>query len=1294
MKNKLLLLLLFLSFGVLQAQDTIKTLLITEARMDRGDKTYVEITNMGTDTVNLSDFEFGTIRPWASPWEPEPDHSMMLPDHKLPPGKSYVIACFSDYNEEQYAKDVADHEYSEDWTERLMWPEMYELADLQIHRPESPTNDPTDSVTMPYHWIMDDVWNGRECWYLRHHISETDSAVIDQVGGVFDATVNDVPGRNSTDGLYDVAGVTGATGTCVLIRKFSEKEGNLDFDEGRGKTGPEESEWIAIPFLQQGEYNATRQLFWTVGNHGDYNLDNTTLTSSTITIDWTDSTLSVPWGIRRDDSIMFKFDRQDGFAWHYDYVRSVDDSAYVSIRTGDILTVYACGNDMDKAEFEIEVEAPGAGANIVIPKRRLLPDDDDWSDSDIPFTVTDGIPGMDTIEDVFFGTRVDTLFKYLEKAPNASWEIVFVDGVTRPDLKMGDKLKVTAEDLSVKEYYIKIFRYRKSTDASLRCITWPDIPDKYRDLYGWNGDTIPNFAPSVYDYIVQVPYDVPGVPALVVKKSDENARVEVARAKNIYGAAADRTVKFTVTAEDDTSINVYSIRFEKEKNPVDIQPWEAEPIISEFIFWEMWTNGMIEICNPGTVPLDLSDYMFYGQWNTDPSLAISSYANASGSDWLDRYVKYIPGYKWAADSAAWKDQPAMAIQDLAVNPIVQPGDVFVMSSIWGDWGIWGTEYDGRWPAVTQADVIFHHTFGKNTWDEVTNEAVCRQWTGADIYVFKILNDSIKQGLKAATDPRDFDLIETFGHDDGSSWTLGGKQIDMITTCIRKPEYYLPKDGFAESFGTTPENSEWILMDRPYFDARGVGWPMDILLVVQDLGKHTMDEVTFFKSTVRSIVYKVSPGYSLSEQIRGVITGTTVNDFTSNIIKSDEEQTFIFKNGTNGNILFGNNTLANGDTLIVVSADYLSTTKYILEVTDEGLSDDALLTSDLLTIEVDGDSGTISGFEYGMPVMLILDNVTAPPGAKLEVIDGEGTWVPMMRLNFDTVYVDVQVTDQIFFEVTAEDGKTVILYQLMPDATASDAFVTSDVFMVQQNKDLIYLIPIGTSVGTLFKNLTPAQGATMKLIDKLGFERTTGEIYVDDQLVVTSKDSTVTRTYSLSLLPSYIEEEVDYFPYVTSTVYIVDQFTLDITGGIYDNSARTDFLDNLVPSPGATVIVVDTLDVENTGATLRAGDLVKVTAANGVTSVYYAIDLWITSVDDISVAPVQLYPNPASGKLFITGLERGYRIQIYNILGAGVRDIFANNSQEEISLEDQPAGVYVVIVSNNDAIIGRYKLILK
>jgi hypothetical protein len=1338
MKLKLVLLSLLCSCGILSAQDTIKSLLITESRMDRGDHTYCEITNMGTETINLKDFEFGCIRPWADPWTPEADHSFMLPDHELAPGASYVIAVISDWNAEQYYKEVAKFEYSpHGYT--LFKPEMTKLADLQIHRPESPTGDPTDSITQPYHWIMDDIWNGRECWYLRHHFLKPDtahpgeflpdSAVIDQVGGVFD-----VNGRNSDAGAYDVAGVTGATANCVLVRKHVVTEAPRQstspyviFDQGNDI---KDSEWMPIPFLS-GQWEPDRAVFWTVGNHGAYNLDENSLIpkSPDADINWGYSVIKVPFGARRDDSIMNQFERKPGIAWHYDYAASHDDSAYVSVRPGDQLTVWVCGDDLDTRIFTMQPLPPSVDANIVIPLRHKASQpagEDFWTGAYTPYIVTKDQPGMDTIKNVFYGTRIDTLLLYLEKAPNATWEIVPVDeDETRADLKMGDVLRVTAESGAVKDYYIHTFRYRKSQNAYVASITWPDIPEYYKGIFGWIGDTIPNFSRSVYNYKVTVPFDVAGIPALLAKPEDINAHMVVDRARNLSGTVEDKTATFTSTAEDDSTVLVYKVQLEKEKNPTDVQPWKADPIISEFIFWEQWTNGFVEIVNPGTVSLDLSDYMFFGQWNTDPAGAISSFAETDSATWLNRYVKYIPGYKWVSWEN-WQTTPARVVQDLAVNPIVYPGDVFVMSGIFGK----GTSYSSssnnpwrygvNWPAEAQADVIFHNTGNMpppnsttpspiSTWNEPTNESCARQWTGADFYIYRILNDSIKDGTKAATDPNDFQLVETFGNADGSGWDPCGTAIDMITTCIRKPEFYLPKPGFSESFANTADSSEWITKDRPYYDARNVPWPADILRTVEDLGQHFMNEVTVYKSTVGSTVYKVSAGYITPQQIKGMVTGTVVDDFLANLILADTIQTLTVKSASTGNVLAGTDALTNGDTLIVTSGEFAewteiggkdtivtksNTTKYILEVTAEGLSHDAALTSTVYTIAIDGSTGTVSGMPYGTLLKDVVENVTVPQFATMTVVDGNDEWVQLKKLNFDTLYVDVQVTDAYFLEVLAEDGVTKILYQIVPTAVSSDAFVTSDVFMVNQSLSLIDYIPQGTTVQGFLANLIPVTGATVKILDKNGLERSIGELYKDDKLVVTSQDETNVKVYYLSMLPAWEGETADYLAYVTSSVYTVNQYTLNISStSITGATTVATLLGNLVPSTGATIKVVDAMDVENTG-TVNIGDLVKVTAANGIVTAYYTIEVNTSSVDEMGSIAINIYPNPSSGLINVSGLVPGYRIRIINILGSTLRDMVTTQSDEIISLENQPEGVYFVIVSNGDSVIGRYKLIIK
>jgi len=1310
MKLRLLLLFLLLA-GMLNAQDTIRTFIITEARMDRNDICYVELTNIGEDPINMSHFEFGRISPFGElPYSPAEGEYMMLPDKELAPGESFVIASFRDFSVKMHPL------YPDIFGRRVTKEEMWDLADMQMHFPH-PLSDKytehTDSVSENYQ-IME-TWGGRDCWYIEQHFPATestpaDSLVIDQVGGVFDDE-----GLNF-DQAYDVAGVTDATATTTLVRKANVTQGNTNFADARG-IDIADSEWIPIPHLYMNgsdSYNPWRAVLWTVGNHGNYTLDETTLVSDVLDVDWTSKTITAPWGVRNNDDFMEMFEKTEGIAWHYHLSPAREDSAFNSARTGDKLTVYACGNTLQSETFDIIIEEPADNANIVIPMfapEREYDEENNTirsyydatvnSGNDEVYQVTMNDTEMDTITNGLFGipyaTRTDSLMKYLEKAPNADWEFVWIDGIERTDVKFGDILKVTSESGLAKEYFIKVDVYRPEHNAYLSSITWPDIdiPDYLIGLYGWLGDTIPNFGSTVFNYKVQVPSETQGIPALVSKTEDLNATVGVKRASSLSGTPEQRTIEFTVIAEDDTTVNVYSVQLEKEKDIDDIQPFEAEPFLSEIVFQDQWNNGFIEICNPGNQPLDLSDYMMVMTYN-DKEGSITDY---SGVDqWGVRYRKYVPGYKWK-DETEWASNPGTLEQDLNVGALVQPGDVFVIGHING------TNQSGYpWWASEQCDVIVNTEY--NPWNEVYDDwaSVAQDWMGTNFYIYKIVNDSVKQGRKPANDPSDFELIEVFGMGDGSNWIVGGEQVQQTTNYMRKPQYWQGKTQYTESFGTNREDSEWIWTNRTYWTEQGIGWPNDILYITLDIGKHFMHEVTGYKSTVSSIVYKVSPGYQNYQTIGGVKTGATATTFLSGIVKADEDQSLTLLAASDGSELTGDALLSNSDTLRVLSADSTNTTKYVLEVTEEGLSSDAELTSTRYVVDIDTDpqsvteghtagSGSITGFEYGTQLKTILNNINVPAGAILQVIDEKGAYVPLQMLNFDTAYVDVTVNHLTYFEVTAEDGVTQIVYQLLPQVSQTMAFVTSNVYGVNQSDLIIRYVPRGTTVDAFMSNILPSLGATVKLVDKMGLERTDGQITQDDKLVVTAPNGENQTVYYLGMLATQLQPEVDYLAYVLSDVYTVDQGAL-IIGGAAGSTLLDDFYANITPAFGASAVVVDIYGEDKTSGDLDDGDMLKVVSADGSATVMYELALDLTTTEQLEKGEIVLYPNPTDGKVNINGLEKGTRLQVFNQVGSMIQDVTTDQNLETISLDKQPSGMYLIVVTKDAGYIGQFKVIRK
>jgi hypothetical protein len=1284
MKLKLLLFALLLS-GVLYAQDTINYLIITESHAYRADQSYVELTNLGDKPLQMAEFKLGKIGPYEEPFNSTLEYR--FPERILQPGESFVIARFMDFTEKMYPTDP------DNYTERVTPIEYWEFADIQMHAAEANSIPGIDSVSADYK-IMD-VWNGREGWYIEQHLSNGDSVLIDQVGGVFDNT-ND---RNF-DKAYDVAGVLNATGNSILVRKFSVKQGNLDFANARG-VGEGDSEWIVIPLPDGGNRTTWRTLSWTAGNHGDYKLNENMLQSSTVDVDWATQTITVPWGTRNLDDFVREFEKKPGLAWFYHFSESREDSAYVSARTGDKITFYACGSKVTTETFDIVLAPPTNDANVVLPKYKAMANGF-FSAGGLKsgrgelFLVTDGAAGMDSITNSLFGiphaTRVDTLFKYLEKASNANWEIVWVDGVVRTDLKNGDVLKVTAENGSHKEYFIKINSYKPSKNANLSAITWPDMPKYLYDLFGWIGDTIPGFTSTVYNYNLQVPLGVDGIPALIAKTEHLNSKVDVQRATSLSGTSEQKTITFTVTAEDGKNVKVYNVTLEKEKNPNDIQPFFAEPFISEVVFQDQWANGFVEICNPGNQILDLSEYLITFSYASSPADAIQNFSG--DGDWNDRYKKYVPGYKWVSKES-WSVSPAILETDLNVNSIVYPGDVFVMGSIKQSWA-----KGYPWFASEACDVIFNEQY--NPWNEPTGGNAASEWWEGNLYLFKIMNDSIKLGLKPANDPNDFQLMDVFGMGDGSKWEVGGYNIDQTSTFIRKPQYYQGKKNYKESFGTNAEDTEWFYYDRAYWNSVGVWWSDDIMNDGKDLGKHYMFPVTSYMSTVTSVVYKVSEGYSMKEEIRGMTPGTTVGTFLSNLNKANEKQSLTVMSGDAQ--LGTDDLLSMDDVLVVLSADSTNTSQYILEVSEEGLSSNAVLTSTLYEVVIENEpksasataedgSAYITGFEYGTQLRTVLNNVNVPMGANLNIIDGEGAYVPLTRLNFDTAYVSVTVNANTYFEVVAENGVTRIVYQLQPRSSQNDAFILSDVYTVFQGENLVNFVPRGTNVQTFLANIVPSLGATFKLVDKMGFERTEGTVRVDDKVVVTSPNGLVTRAYHLAMLRTQYIIEPAYLAYVLSNVYAVDQVDYTITGPTA-TTLLSDFYARITASMGATAVVVDAGGNEKTTGDLDDGDMLRVTSADGKIVVMYELKLDLTSVDITGVSQIEIYPNPTSGKLNIRGAEQGNRIQVYNSNGTIVRDILAQRNIENLSINNQPAGIYMVIVSNNGQLLGNYKIVKK
>ncbi len=1060
-----------------------RNLIFTEVRMDDPRFNYIELTNMGTQSVNLQDFEMGSTDPWTPPWNPNPDFSVRLPDRILAPGESFLIASIT-----EVPSILAQ-------TDPMFWipsistsKEMNALADLKLYIQETEWGwfPEIDRVEPGYRAL--ESWQGRNAIYLRHHYFDGLSVVTDAINASFYS--NSSPYKSV--GPSSAAGVDDATGSRILVRKYGITEGlgdALDSWFNSAGVGIDDSDWLPLPFNQKGFGFPDRLEYRTLKNHGNYIITRDNLTSPDITIDFDALTMTIPWGVRKFDGVIKHLDALQGLAWNYHSSAEGDNLAYNSVKTNDIITLYSVGTTLQQLDFQITALPPTDNDHLVIPLN--LPNTDGtW---DHPRMIVSEGQTPDTISNVAFATPVDSLLKYLEKPGQATWEIVFADANTKDYVQTGDLLRVTAANGPVKDYYIRVNPYKPGTNALLATITWPDVPRSIMEAYGWTTINLPGFAAAKTSYTLEIPWDYPYIPVLTGQPQDPNATLIINRATSLAGTEEERTITFTCIAEDGVNSQVYTVLILPGKDPGEKQPLVADPFISQFVFRDQWANSFIEVVNPGNQPLDLSNYMFAWGYVNSPAEAIT---RASGSgDWGSRYVKYIPGYRWV-DQSTWQSSPAMVVPDPLVEAEVSPGDVFAISDIRAH-----VQSGYPWFASEACDVDLgiHNPWGESTGCELSN------WVGANYYLFRILNDSIKQGLKPANDPNDFTLLDVFGSGDGTTPVVGGFTLDQIMGFTRKPHIQKGNPVFKGSFGSDPESSEWAVTNRNFWIVQGYSWPMDILMIAHGLGNHNFNEITSHLSTVTSVVYRVSSGYSLAETIKAVVSGTTVGEFLSGIIKADPGQQLQVYS-------FFSEPLSDGDELLtnayleVTSADGHNMTRYYLEVSEEGLSDNALLTSATLTISFDGAAGDISGFELGTGLPSLFSQITVPPGATVIILDSHNTAISMTFMDAYGQLHDVTATGDLYLEVTAENGTTRIYYALSPGFSSPEAYVLSDLYVVDRGTPGIYGIPRNTSADVFMSGLIIPPGVQVQLQDKTGFPRSSGFVACGDRLLVTNTAS--------------------------------------------------------------------------------------------------------------------------------------------------------------------------------------------
>jgi hypothetical protein len=1169
---------------------------------------FAQITNVGDSSVDLSNFTFLNVRAGEKSVSVIDGTPVFNPARRfyqrlsgqLDPGQSYLMMNVWDA--------------LQDNGNTFHFERMLSAADMKVHclelTPLHPTAIPElevwgfDSISINDYMMRN--WSGVHANALIYHLPNGDSVMVDQVNLAYDPGIETLKGVPSA-----VAGVSDATLTHLLVRKANIRRGNTNWDNARGISSVD-SEWIVLPKWQG------RTPYTTLKNFGNHQVS---VQSASANVDMENATITVTWGTERGDSLLKVLDIGPGMGWQYVQGPVSTDSAYNTVREGDVFEAFACGDELQQVNFELKVAPPANDNANVFPLRNYSYSTGYWSMGS-RYYVTKNDPVIDTIGNVPFATRVDTLLTYLEKAPEASWEIIWVDGTVRVDLKNGDKLLVTAENGSTtKEYFIDVQEYEPSDNANLSAITWPDLPFF---LDGWSGDTIPFFSPGSYSYNITLPYGSISVPALNAIPGNLNAKIETIRAKSLLGSLAERTTTFIITAEDDSTTVNYQVSFSIEKPSDLMQKYQGDPFVSEIITSYASWLCMLEISHAGDEPLDLSRYIFVRSNTLNPGDAIREAVWEVGTEsrHQQRQKSYVPGYKYADDTLTWMLAPGKMYLDPSVDPIVDPGDVFVMAMASNSRDVHVETNNLR----DKIDIFWNA--GASNIDEtglnvrITPPALKRD--AEALFVYEILNDSLYEGTKEVGDPNDFRLVDAFGDNVADKiWKIGGKEISAATAArLRRKSFVYEGVTGLEITGTSAEESEWTVEVGPG-DLTGAEF-------FTNIGNHTIDPVTTHLSVISSLTYLVSDGFEGLQSVQGDIGGNTLEQFYLNISKADTGQHLTIHSGIDGSVKELTDNVAGDDTLVVVSADGNNTTRYLL--IDLPLDDNAVLTAGEgsgYTIEINGETGVISGLEFGAPLREVLENVIKPELAILNIIDQDDNLVPLQTRTvssaeqvtegdariwvYEYEYVDTKVGDSFYFEVIAQNGINKIVYKLEPATSEDDAYVISSIYHVDQDSLIISRIPYGTSVPLFFDNIEVVTGATARVVDKIDFQRETGIMAFDDLLVVTSADQSKTVTYYLDLLT---ETNPDVF----------------------------------IPE-----------DTTSVGENYKAERLL-------------------------------IYPNPTNDRVYVRGISENAEVRLADLSGRVISVYKSTELYDGISLTEQPAGIYMILVSQENMPLRHAKII--
>lgn len=1043
------------------------------------------------------------------------------------------------------------------------------------------------------------------------------------------------------DAEFPIAGLitNNPRNNYIYARKSFVKKGNPDFNFTRG-TNVDDSEWMPIPPADQR--NQFSKPFTTLKNFGGSNTD-LVLKSlrPEITIDFDNNIINFPYGIRRD-SIFWNFETGINHAWNF---RPGPDSAQFYISNGDSLDFYVCADKRVIYSFHANV-APIPTNFVQVRPHKYREGNNTWFSQ--RYTVSSGL-ALDTIGGLNYAEPVDTLLRHIIIENNNAYEFIWVDGIERPEIKDGDILRITSGDLS-KDYKLIVKAYAPSFDADLRSIYFPGLtifenPKTYEYT-----DTLIQFTSGNPNYVVDLPEGTTIMPGIIATPNNNRAKVYIERAKNLSGNDDSRTATITVTAENDTTIKKYHVLFNV------IRP--APPVEGTLFYSDIaasWStnnkNINIQVYNPTDNTVDLTHIMlmkldanksdFQTFWETP-------YNNEKAANaWI-----LNPGNKAILGEEA--GTVFFTMDDHKPKFELDAKDVLVLTDARGIPN--GTRYNQN-PNKEQFDQVDFWIGSRGPKDEMITRS---------LEYFKMrFSDEFPNNM----------------YGNGGYWLWNGATNDN-NTGLNGYSYAILEilndsivEGTKAVFSDFAKNYK-VLDVVNGFSSLGIPWTI-------------YDKVNGIDSAFR-FAGQTASGYKVPLLGRKdwVYTGNPI-DLASFGSEANEGEWMVYGMDADGNYTktsipgvtlggneYGATRFNNHIMLSYAHIPYITSKQYLIS---EG---------------IEGEQ-SILGIPTNTSVSEFMQNIIKPD-AKMSVIvkDVQGNEVA----GEDKILTSYKVY------TTSANGKSSLTYAITVGSLSSDVSLTAKTGSGVSVEGLkVMNVPFGTTIKALIEKLETAATSTMLVTDGLEYQiplttyskdtinianRITNDVLVSDTYVieVSAQDGINKAKYSIEFAN---EESV----YVLSDVYKVYEDFKNIDFVQVTNVDN--FLANIVPSPGATMHVINKMSQIRVDGRMQRDDRLLVQKGN--TKVVYLLKFttdktWGVGAnnvrDDLNMSA---YPNPTLGNVTINNLKGATVLQVRNITGQLVKTITVNSDNVQFNL-DGSAGIYFVSLLRNNTVIETSKII--